>query len=111
MKKFSLLAIYSLLVSALTMAVMEDGSGHNTNVSLDPTAPESIKSLDLGSFSMSLAVKDINASLAFYEKLGFEPLANAGSVEQKWLLLSNGTAQIGLFQGIVSYQHTDFQSR
>lgn len=49
---------------------------------------------------MSLAVKDIAASKAFYEKLGFSPLEGAGSVEQKWLIMKNGTTKLGLFQGM-----------
>lgn len=52
----------------------------------------------LGAFSVSLAVKDLQASRAFYEKLGFE--AFAGEPAQNWLILRNGTATIGLFQGM-----------
>jgi catechol 2,3-dioxygenase-like lactoylglutathione lyase family enzyme len=55
-------------------------------------------SLPLGAFSVSLAVKDLEASTAFYEKLGFE--AFAGEPEQGWLILRNGAAAIGLFQGM-----------
>jgi catechol 2,3-dioxygenase-like lactoylglutathione lyase family enzyme len=54
--------------------------------------------MDLGTFSVSLAVDDIRASLAFYEKLGFE--AVDGDVEQNWVILENGAAKIGLFQGM-----------
>ena len=54
--------------------------------------------MDLGFFSLSLAVKDIKASKAFYEKLGFEEMA--GELEQNWLILKNGTTKIGLFQGM-----------
>lgn len=54
--------------------------------------------MELGAFSVSLAVKDIAASLAFYEKLGFKALG--GNQEQKWLILKNGTTVIGLFQGM-----------
>ncbi|MDX2266943.1 MAG: VOC family protein [Bryobacter sp.] len=50
----------------------------------------------LGEFSISLAVKDIKKSLAFYEKLGFEVMD--GDVKQKWVMLQNGQAKIGLFQ-------------
>jgi catechol 2,3-dioxygenase-like lactoylglutathione lyase family enzyme len=51
----------------------------------------------LGNFSVSLAVKDLTASRTFYEKLGFEvALGDAKS----WLILRNGTAIIGLFQGM-----------
>ena len=54
--------------------------------------------MELGAFSISLTVKDIAASKAFYEKLGFE--ATGGDVEQNWLILKNGTHVIGLFQGM-----------
>jgi catechol 2,3-dioxygenase-like lactoylglutathione lyase family enzyme len=52
----------------------------------------------LGAFSLSLAVKDLSASQAFYEKLGFEQLM--GDPTQNWLILRNGTITIGLFQGM-----------
>lgn len=52
----------------------------------------------LGAFSISLAVKDLTASRDFYRKLGFEPVG--GKLEQNWLILRNGTATIGLFQGM-----------
>jgi lactoylglutathione lyase len=54
--------------------------------------------MDLGAFSISLAVKDIHASKAFYEKLGFE--AFGGDISQNWLILKNGEHVIGLFQGM-----------
>jgi lactoylglutathione lyase len=54
--------------------------------------------MNLGKFSVSLAVKDIAASRAFYEKLGFEVFD--GKQEDKWLMLRNGEAMIGLFQGM-----------
>ena len=53
----------------------------------------------LGNFSISLAVKDIKASQAFYEKLGFRTMG-FGDPSQNWLILQNGTATIGLFQGM-----------
>ena len=52
----------------------------------------------LGAFSVSLAVKDLQASRAFYEKLDFEVVG--GDPAQNWLILRNGTATIGLFQGM-----------
>jgi catechol 2,3-dioxygenase-like lactoylglutathione lyase family enzyme len=52
----------------------------------------------LGNFSVSLAVKDLAASRAFYEKLGFRVIH--GEPEQNWLILQNETATIGLFQGM-----------
>ena len=54
--------------------------------------------MELGAFSISLAVKDIAASKAFYEKLGFEVFG--GNITQNWLILKNGDCVIGLFQGM-----------
>jgi catechol 2,3-dioxygenase-like lactoylglutathione lyase family enzyme len=54
--------------------------------------------MELGAFSVSLAVKDLEASRAFYEKLGFR--AFAGDASQNWLILKNGEHAIGLFQGM-----------
>jgi predicted lactoylglutathione lyase len=54
------------------------------------------KIMQLGAFSISLAVKDIHASKEFYKKLGFEEFG--GNIEQNWLILKNGDAIIGLFQ-------------
>ncbi len=54
--------------------------------------------MDLGAFSVSLAVKDIAASEAFYAKLGFQPAG--GDASQGWLILRNGPRVIGLFQGM-----------
>jgi catechol 2,3-dioxygenase-like lactoylglutathione lyase family enzyme len=54
--------------------------------------------MELGAFSVSLAVKDIKVSKAFYEKLGFK--AFAGDMAQNWLILKNGEHAIGLFQGM-----------
>ena len=52
----------------------------------------------LGAFSVSLTVKDLAASRAFYEKLGFE--VAGGDAEQNWLILRNRTITLGLFQGM-----------
>ena len=54
--------------------------------------------MELGAFSISLAVKDIVASRAFYEKFGFK--AFAGDISQNWLIMKNGDHAIGLFQGM-----------
>jgi len=54
--------------------------------------------MQLGNFSVSLAVKDIGASRAFYEKLGFRVFG--GDQSQNWLILQNETSTIGLFQGM-----------
>jgi catechol 2,3-dioxygenase-like lactoylglutathione lyase family enzyme len=52
----------------------------------------------LGNFSVSLAVKDVGASRAFYEKLGFRAIG--GNAAKNWLILQNETSTIGLFQGM-----------
>src|SRR3990172_9563956 len=54
--------------------------------------------MELGAFSISLAVKDIVASRAFYEKVGFRVFA--GDASQNWLIMKNGDHAIGLFQGM-----------
>lgn len=54
--------------------------------------------MDLGSFSVSLAVKDIAVSKAFYEKLGFE--AFGGDASEGWLIMKCRSCVIGLFQGM-----------
>jgi predicted enzyme related to lactoylglutathione lyase len=54
--------------------------------------------MELGAFSVSLAVKDIEASKLFYEKLGFTVFA--GNQSQNWLIMKNGDHAIGLFQGM-----------
>ncbi len=54
--------------------------------------------MELGCFSVSLAVKDLERSRAFYEALGFE--THGGDASQGWLILRNGDAKIGLFQGM-----------
>ena len=54
--------------------------------------------MKLGAFSISLAVKDLEASRKFYQKFGFEDFA--GDPSQNWLILKNGDHVIGLFQGM-----------
>jgi lactoylglutathione lyase len=54
--------------------------------------------MELGNFSVSLAVKDIEVSKTFYEKLGFKVFG--GDIAQNWLILQNANVTIGLFQGM-----------
>ena len=54
--------------------------------------------MELGAFSISLAVKDIEASRKFYEAFGFKVVG--GNAAQNWLILKNGAHVIGLFQGM-----------
>jgi len=60
--------------------------------------PRKEQDMELGAFSISLAVKDLRASQVFYEKLGFRVFG--GDVSQNWLILKNGDHVIGLFQGM-----------
>lgn len=62
--------------------------------------------MELGAFSVSLAVKDIEASRAFYEKLGFSTMG--GDQSQGWLILKNGSTVIGLFQGMFDHNILTF---
>jgi len=54
--------------------------------------------MNLGNFSVSLAVKDLGASRGFYEKLGFKVVG--GDAKQNWLVLANATSRVGIFQGM-----------
>jgi catechol 2,3-dioxygenase-like lactoylglutathione lyase family enzyme len=54
--------------------------------------------MNLGAFSISLAVKDLSTSREFYERLGFDVVG--GDAQQNWLILKNGDNVIGLFQGM-----------
>lgn len=62
--------------------------------------------MDLGAFSISLTVKDLEASLAFYEKFGFEVVG--GDASQNWLILRNGDHTIGLFHGMFDHNILTF---
>jgi len=64
--------------------------------------------MELGAFSISLAVKDIAASRAFYEKFGFK--AFAGHASKNWLILKNGPHVIGLFQGMFEKNSLTFNA-
>jgi lactoylglutathione lyase len=62
-----------------------------------PPTAVSAGNQQLGAFSISLAVKDLAASRAFYGKLGFAPFAGDG---KSWQMLRNGEHVLGLFQGL-----------
>ena len=54
--------------------------------------------MERGAFSVGLAVKDIEISKSFYEKLSFQVIG--GDIDQNWLIMRNGEHTIGLFQGM-----------
>lgn len=62
--------------------------------------------MELGAFSISLAVKDVQASKDFYKKFGFEVFG--GDISQNWLILKNGDHLIGLFQGMLEQNTLTF---
>lgn len=71
--------------------------------------------MDSKAHSLSLAVKDIEASKRFYEKLGYSPVEDAGSVEEKWLIMQREQSRIGLFQdmfeeNIITFNPEDARS-
>lgn len=55
---------------------------------------------NLGTFSISLSVKDIKASSSFYEKLGFQQVPGSGGISQRWMIMQHADIKIGLFQGM-----------
>ena len=85
-------ALTLIVVGALGLIATADA----TTARSTPATQE--KTMELGNFSVSLAVKDIRASMAFYEKFDFKVVG--GKLEQNWIVLQNGSARIGLFQGM-----------
>lgn len=71
---------------------------HTGAHAMTSNTPHASQPSSLGAFSVSLTVKDIATSKAFYEKLGFTEAG--GDAAQHWLILRNGTTTIGLFQGM-----------
>jgi len=67
-------------------------------IALNHLPPKTFHIMQLGIFSISLSVKDIHASKAFYEQLGF--IQFGGNIDQNWLIMKNGSTLIGLFQGM-----------
>ena len=83
--------LLSSTLAALSAAILV------SNLPQDKPAKQD-EAVKLGNFSVSLSVKDIKASKAFYEKLDFKQVG--GKLEQNWVVLQNGTTNIGLFQGM-----------
>jgi len=81
----------ALVFAAIVGAVVAAGSSSRAEDRKE-------EAMELGNFSVSLAVKDLPASRAFYEKLGFK--SAMGDAAKNWIILQNGTCTIGLFQGM-----------
>jgi catechol 2,3-dioxygenase-like lactoylglutathione lyase family enzyme len=84
-------ALSSVIIAILAAVIL------TTNLSQEKQAKKD-EPVQLGNFSVSLTVKDIKASKAFYEKLDFKQVS--GKLEQNWVVLQNGTTTVGLFQGM-----------
>lgn len=69
-----------------------------TKQPVDNSKPQKENNMKLGAFSISLAVKDLKTSKQFYENLGFTVFA--GGMEKNYLIMKNGNALVGLFQGM-----------
>jgi len=87
-----------VLAALALCALPACGTVEDARPTADPLFPPIRSSLPLGTFSVSLSVKDLAQSRAFYEKLGFEAIG--GAPTQSWQVLRNGTTTIGLFQGM-----------
>ncbi len=88
----------SLVTVAGLMLAMWVAAACSQSVNSRQQTSKEQPSMQLGNFSISLAVKDITASTAFYEKLDFKEVG--GNLDQNWIILQNGTTTIGLFQGM-----------
>lgn len=87
------------LLALLPIALTACASRSTQSPPPEAAAPASVEASSLGAFSVSLAVKDLAASRAFYEALGFAVVGGVGA--QRWLILRNGVTTIGLFQGML----------
>ena len=87
-----------ILLTAGLLATLTSCGMVDTNETPSAVEARSEQTMDLGNFSISLAVKDLSASRAFYENLGFSAIG--GEATQNWLILRNGHAIVGLFQGM-----------
>jgi catechol 2,3-dioxygenase-like lactoylglutathione lyase family enzyme len=85
----------TLLIALFALAACETTGVHN---SLQATETNMESNMEMGAFSISLAVKDLKTSHEFYQKLGFTDFS--GDPSTGWVILRNGNSTIGLFQGM-----------
>jgi len=86
------------LTTLVTLVALTACETTSVNQSLQPVEFSTTPNMEQNSFSVSLAVKDLPTSLAFYEKLGFSQVH--GDANEGWIILRNGISTIGLFQGM-----------
>jgi catechol 2,3-dioxygenase-like lactoylglutathione lyase family enzyme len=96
--RFMLGVVVGVAACGVSMQALNSTSQPATTTPAQPAPPATEKPMRLGNFSMSLAVKDLAASRAFYEKLGFRVVAGNG---KNYSILQNDSSTIGLFQGII----------
>ena len=89
------LSILSFLVILCCSALYPFSGSGSDETSKSSTAKNKMQ---LGNFSISLTVKDINASKDFYEKLGFH--VSGGDLKRKYVIMQNDTSTVGLYQGM-----------
>ncbi len=89
-------SVFALLATVFFVCTMIPATGSRPDTNAADTTKQG---LQLGNFSVSLTVKDINASKAFYEKIGFQQIG--GDVKSHYVIMQNQTCTIGLFQGML----------
>lgn len=94
--------VVGTLLLAFAVGAADDAAQVKSAPASSTTSKSELKKdqipMKLGAFSVSLAVKDIGASRAFYEKLGFQKIM--GDQTKNWLIMRHGETTIGLFQGM-----------
>lgn len=98
MKKNNITIIAVFLIAFAIGYILSTTLAKKPKTDNEKNKTEKSTNMKLGAFSISLAVKDIHKSVAFYEKLGF--IHNGGNIDQNWVILKNENAIIGLFQGM-----------
>lgn len=101
MNKYDQSTMRTIVISMLLLCgigLINFGSAEAQDTTAAAAPLRTIGTMNLGEFSVSLAVQDLNTSKVFYERLGFVQIG--GDIEQNWLVMQNGTATIGLFQGM-----------
>ncbi len=107
MSAFKITAIAGSLLFAISAMAFANRTADSRTINVQENAkttnqskqkPMGENKMQFGNFSVSLAVKDIKASKAFYEKLDFQQVF--GNLEQNFVIMQNGTTTIGLFQGM-----------
>ncbi len=89
--KYVVMCLFSFLLATITQPV-------NLLSTTDDKETSKVSHMQLGNFSVSLVVKDVSVSKAFYEKLGF--VQSGGDVKRKFVIMQNATSTIGLYQGM-----------